>query len=79
MHGTTCAQVRVWWPPTRDKSRTGYSGAFWPAAVIGRSKHHLLVRYDNEDEERVSCEHVFPIDVPLDFGQEVEEVKVGAS
>jgi hypothetical protein len=22
-------RVRVWWPPTKDKNRTGFSGAYW--------------------------------------------------
>lgn len=69
-------QVRVWWPPTRDKNRTGYSGAFWPAAVVARGKSHFTVRYDNEDEERVNCENIFPHDVPIGFGEEVEELLV---
>lgn len=70
------SQVRVWWPPTDDKSRTGFSGAFWPAAVTARGKAHFSVRYDNGDEERVHCENVFPYEVPLDFGQEIEELMV---
>jgi hypothetical protein len=71
------AQVRVWWPPTRDKARTGFSGAFWPARVTGRGKSHITVRYDNGDEERVNSENVFPHEVPVDFGEEVEELQVG--
>jgi hypothetical protein len=69
-------QVRVWWPPTRDKNRTGFSGAFWPAAVVARGKSHFTVRYDNEDEERVNCENIFPYEVPVDFGHEVEDLQV---
>ena len=68
--------MRVWWPPTRDKNRTGFSGAFWPAAVVARGKSHFTVRYDNEDEERVNCENIFPFEVPVDFGREVEELQV---
>lgn len=71
-------KVRVWWPPTRDKNRTGFSGAFWPAAVVARGKSHFTVRYDNEDEERVNCENIFPFEVPVDFGREVEELQVRA-
>lgn len=70
-------RVRVWWPPTRDKSRTGFSGAFWPADIVARGKSHFTVRYDNEDEERVNCENIFPYDVPIEFGQEVEDLRVG--
>ena len=67
----------MWWPPTRDKARTGFSGAFWPARVTGRGKSHITVRYDNGDEERVNSENVFPHEVPVDFGEEVEELQVG--
>lgn len=124
----TSSQVRVWWPPTRDKSRTGFSGAFWPAAVVAHGKSHFTVRYDNDEEERVraaarrparrralgaagcrtrdaaggclcahaprdgrpgtllsatpcaqpqvSYEHIFPAAVPLDFGREIEDLRV---
>lgn len=75
--GGVLERVRVWWPPTADKSRTGFSGAFWPAVIIGRTKSHFTVRYDNDDEERVSFEHIFPHDVPIEFGREIEELLVG--
>lgn len=74
---TTNAKVRVWWPPTDNKKRTGFSGAFWPAAVTGRTRTHFSVRYDNGDEEDVHCDHIFPSDVPVEFGEEVDELRAG--
>lgn len=71
-------KVRVWWPPTKDKNRTGFSGAYWPAAVLQRlPQGGLQVEYDNGDRERVDLENVFPLVSPIEFGGEALPLQVG--
>lgn len=68
--------VRVWWPPSRDPSRTGFCGAYWPARVVrkgGKGKENTFtVEYDNGEQEVVDVAHIFPPDPPVDFGEEPE-------
>jgi hypothetical protein len=68
--------VRVWWPPTTDKSRTGFSGAYWPATELKQSKDTFKVQYDNGDVEAVHVDNVFPFMAPIDFGKEAEPLQV---
>jgi hypothetical protein len=73
----TCwLQVYVWWPPTRNAKRTGFSGAWWPAAVRKVSEAEYTVQYDNGETEAVNAEHIFPYDLPVAIGQEEEPLQV---
>lgn len=69
-------QVRVWWPPTEDEDRTGYSGAYWPAHIISRSGNKYEVRYDNGDVEEELEKNIFPYEAPVSFGQETSPLNV---
>ncbi|CAD7699130.1 unnamed protein product [Ostreobium quekettii] len=69
-------RVRVWWPPTKDKKKTDYSGAYWPAKVIARYEGGCRVEYDNGDTEAVDDENVSPADVPVEFGEETTRLQV---
>eukprot|EP00882_Tetradesmus_deserticola_P007676 GHRQ01008084.1.p1 GENE.GHRQ01008084.1~~GHRQ01008084.1.p1 ORF type:complete len:298 (+),score=94.86 GHRQ01008084.1:104-997(+) len=70
-------KVRVWWPPTRDKERTGFSGAYWPASVQRKGTNFLEVQYDNGEREKVDPDNIFPFDVPIEFGKETNPLTVG--
>lgn len=70
-------KVRVWWPPTKDKERTGYSGAYWPATVLSKGENFLEVEYDNGEREKVDPDNIFPFDVPISFGEESQPLEVG--
>ncbi|KAF6256461.1 hypothetical protein COO60DRAFT_106376 [Scenedesmus sp. NREL 46B-D3] len=70
-------KVRVWWPPTRDKERTGFSGAYWPASVQRKGTNFLEVQYDNGEREKVDPDNIFPFDVPIEFGKESSPLVVG--
>lgn len=70
-------KVRVWWPPTKDRDRTGYSGAYWPASVLTKGQNFLEVEYDNGDRERVDPDNIFPFDFPIGFGEEQQPLEVG--
>eukprot|EP00879_Flechtneria_rotunda_P004466 GHRR01004719.1.p1 GENE.GHRR01004719.1~~GHRR01004719.1.p1 ORF type:complete len:289 (+),score=64.22 GHRR01004719.1:75-941(+) len=70
-------KVRVWWPPTRDKNRTGFSGAYWPATVLKKGANSLTVEYDNGEREKVDPDNIFPYEVPIDFGKEAQPIEVG--
>ncbi len=52
--------------------QSGYSGAYWEAAVLKKSGNRYEVEYDNGDAEKVSHEHIFPADVPVGFGKDVD-------
>ena len=69
-------KVRVWWPPTTDKSRTGFSGAYWPATELKKSADSFKVQYDNGDVETVHVDNIFPFGAPIDFGKEVTALQV---
>lgn len=70
-------KVRVWWPPTKDKDRTGFSGAYWPASVHRKGTNFLEVEYDNGEREKVDPDNIFPFDVPIEFGKETTPLMVG--
>mmetsp|Transcript_25093 Transcript_25093/g.54568 ORF Transcript_25093/g.54568 Transcript_25093/m.54568 type:complete len:820 (+) Transcript_25093:133-2592(+) len=70
-------KVRVWWSPSRDRKRSDFGGAYWPAVVLSKSTNKWKVRYDNGDEEDVLLEHISPAEVPVDFGKEKEVLQVG--
>lgn len=74
--GGCAAQVRVWWPPTRDKRKTDYGGAYWPAKVTGRTDKGFRVEYDNGDIEVTHPENISPLEVPVEFGQETARLRV---
>lgn len=64
-------QVRVWWPPTKDKHKTDFSGMYWPAKVVKfTSGDEVMVQYDNGDKETVLSENVSPFNPPFKFGDE---------
>eukprot|EP00878_Enallax_costatus_P007081 GHUV01007420.1.p1 GENE.GHUV01007420.1~~GHUV01007420.1.p1 ORF type:complete len:329 (+),score=78.93 GHUV01007420.1:106-987(+) len=69
--------VRVWWEPTRDKDRTGFAGAYWPAKVVRKTSRYLEVEYDNGERDKCDPDNIFPHDVPIDFGKEVYDLQVG--
>jgi hypothetical protein len=84
--------VRVWWPPTRDPAKTGFSGALWPAKVMATpassssasaattpGAEWVIVRYDNGDKAKAFLDDVFPPekDVPVAFGAERVPLKPG--
>lgn len=65
------AQVRVWWEPTTDHGKSGFSGAWWPARVLSNSKGEIRVEYDNGDQETVPAKNVSPLEeLPVAFGEE---------
>lgn len=70
----------MWWPPTLDAERTGFSGAYWPASVVSRDGKSVSVQYDNGDIEIALEEHVFPDAEPpagpAGFGQEATPLAV---
>lgn len=66
----------MWWPPTRDKRKTDYGGAYWPAKVTERLANGLRVEYDNGDIEVVEAEHLSPATVPVGFGEEHPRLQV---
>lgn len=71
--------VNVWWPPTKNQRRTGFSGAYWPAKVLHKaSDNKYFVEYDNGDKEFVTAEQLFEHDLPVDFGEEKTPFQVGA-
>ncbi|GMH33967.1 hypothetical protein BSKO_01801 [Bryopsis sp. KO-2023] len=74
---TTWKKVRVWWPPTKDKRKTDFGGAYWPAKVTEQSEGGFHVEYDNGDTEVVDAENVSPASVPVDFGEESVRLQVG--
>lgn len=61
--------VRIWWPPTASKSRTSFSGMYWPARVVRTMAETCEVLYDNGEKEVVEAENVFPVP-PVPFGEE---------
>ena len=63
-------KVRVWWPPTREKKKTDYSGMYWPVKVMEIVHDGLRVQYDNGEEEVVDLENIHPFKPPVDFGEE---------
>eukprot|EP00210_Caulerpa_lentillifera_P000535 g517.t1 len=67
---TVGKKVRVWWPPTRNKKRTDFSGAYWPAKVIDCYPGGVRVEYDNKETEDVDCEDISPSSLPVEFGEE---------
>ena len=75
--------MRVWWPPTRDPAKTGFSGAYWPArALAGPSggaagSEWLTVKYDNGSTARALLDDLFPADPPVAFGGERVALKPG--
>lgn len=69
-------QVRVWWPPTSDETRTGFAGAYWPAAILSRCQTHAVVRYDNGETDRVSLADALRADLPVAFGGEDQPLQV---
>ena len=74
----TIKKVRVWWPPTKNRSRSDVSGMFWPArltAEVGKDK--ATVVYDNDDVENVLRENIQPAQCPVDFGKEDTPLQVG--
>lgn len=70
------AQVRVWWPPTRNKKRTDFSGAYWPAKVVDSYEGGYRVEYDNGEREDVDGEDVSPATPPVAFGGETMALAV---
>lgn len=80
--------VRVWWPPTKDRRRSGYSGAWWFATVIEKVDDntdpltdYYSVRYAaDETVEIVSRDLMEPMPTPgvdmPDFGDE-KDYKTG--
>lgn len=66
----------MWWPPTKDKQRTGFSGAYWPASVVKRGNSSFTVQYDNGDIEKVHPDNIFPFKLPVDFGSEEAPLEV---
>ena len=65
-------RVRVWWAPTRQKQRTAFAGAYWPAMVVEQERagaSHVVLRYDNGDESRERAELVSATP-PGGFGEE---------
>lgn len=75
----TIRRVRVWWPPTKNRSKSDVSGMFWPARLIAqvRGSDKGTVEYDNEDVEIVLFSNCQPANVPVDFGAEKEPFKPG--
>ena len=63
-------QVRVWWPPTKDRKKTDFSGMYWPAKVVKHTSEGYEVQYDNGDRELVLSENVSPFNPPFNFGEE---------
>eukprot|EP00873_Tetraselmis_striata_P027453 jgi/Tetstr1/447717/TSEL_000020.t2 len=71
-------QVRVWWAPTKDKKRSGYSGMYWPATFIRKSGQNMIqVKYDNGELEELDMASVSPAEVPMKFGGETTRLEVG--
>ena len=66
----TRSQVRVWWPPTKDRRKTDFSGMYWPAKVVKHTNDGYEVQYDNGDKESVLSENVSPFNPPFKFGDE---------
>lgn len=69
-------QVRVWWPPTKDKKKTDFSGMYWPAKVVKQTNEGYEVQYDNGDKEVVLSENVSPFNPPFKFGEEGHPLQV---
>lgn len=75
--------VRVWWPPTRDPAKTGFSGAYWPARVVPGPTGGIpgadwaTVRYDNGERGRALLDDLFPANPPVAFGGERDAIKPG--
>lgn len=75
--------MRVWWPPTRDPAKTGFSGAYWPARVVpgpqggAPGAGWCSVRYDNGEKGRALLDDLFPAREPVAFGGERDPVKPG--
>ena len=70
-------QVRVWWPPTKDRKKTDFSGMYWPAKVVKHTSEGYEVQYDNGDKEMVLSENVSPFNPPFKFGEEGCALQVG--
>lgn len=70
--------VRIWWPPTDSRKRSGYSGMYWPATVVRIMADTCEVEYDNGDKEVVEAENVFPVPT-VDFGEETHPFLVCTS
>lgn len=68
-------RVRIWWQPTRHKSRTEYSGMYWPAEVLSKTRQGWRVQYDNGDSEIVQEENISPLSPPVEFGKEAEQLQ----
>jgi hypothetical protein len=64
------AQVRVWWPPTKDSSRTGFSGAYWPATVVAVGSKKVEVQYDNGEIIKEPRHNITTLEGLEMFGQE---------
>ncbi|KAL3158371.1 hypothetical protein ABBQ38_010610 [Trebouxia sp. C0009 RCD-2024] len=73
----TDIQVRVWWPPTKDRKKTDFSGMYWPAKVVKQTSEGYEVQYDNGDTETVLSENVSPFNPPFKFGEEGCALQVG--
>ena len=76
MESEIFVQVRVWWPPTRNKKRTDFSGAYWPAKVVDSFDGGYRVEYDNLEREDVDSEDVSPANPPVAFGEETTPLAV---
>jgi hypothetical protein len=75
--------VRVWWPPTIDPAKTGFSGAYWPARVVAGpaggapGADWATVKYDNGERGRALVDDLFPASPPVPFGGEADPIKPG--
>ncbi|QDZ19161.1 hypothetical protein HOP50_02g16750 [Chloropicon primus] len=71
-------KVRVWWPPTKNKSKSDMSGMFWPAKMIEmKGTDKAVVEYDNGDRETTSLENCQPFKFPGEFGGEKRPLAEG--
>ncbi|KAL3140499.1 hypothetical protein ABBQ32_005085 [Trebouxia sp. C0010 RCD-2024] len=77
LRGMLSDRVRVWWPPTKDRKRTDFSGMYWPAKVVKQTSEGYEVQYDNGDTETVLSENVSPFNPPFKFGEEGCALQVG--
>lgn len=67
----------MWWPPTKDRKKTDFSGMYWPAKVVKHTSEGYEVQYDNGDREMVLSENVSPFTPPVKFGEEGCALQVG--
>lgn len=77
LRGMLSDKVRVWWPPTKDRKKTDFSGMYWPAKVVKHTSEGYEVQYDNGDKELVLSENVSPFTPPINFGEEGCTLQVG--